>query len=101
MNDQSTNHEYAVLFAAIDAAAENFENLHGDLNQGSNFNLYGEKLAQAIIEYNEQNGTNHQPEIILEMWAEDGQKRYELFIENDEFKFMHEALHNLDNLKVS
>lgn len=100
MNDQNTNHEHSVVFAAIDAAADKFQKLHGNLNENSNFDLYGEQLENAVIEFNKQNGTDHRPDIVLEKWTEDGQQIYDALMENDEMRFMNEALENRDKFKA-
>ena len=97
---QNTNHDYAAVFAAIDAAADNFEKLHGDINESSNFDLYGQRLEQAVFEFNKQNGTDYLPVAVLEKWCEDGQQRYVAQMEDDEMSFMNEALENWNNLKA-
>lgn len=100
MSEQNTNHDYPVVFAAIDAAADNFEKLHGDISESSNFDLYGQQLEHAVIEFNKQNGTHYLPKAVLEKWCEDGQQRYVLQVESDQMSFMNEALENLNNLKA-
>ncbi|WP_240224629.1 hypothetical protein [Rheinheimera hassiensis] len=90
----------APVFEAIDAAADNFAKLHGDLNENSNFDLYGQQLEQAVIEFNKQNGTEYLPDAMLKKWFEDGQQRCAANLEDDDMRFMNEALENWNNLKA-
>lgn len=99
--EQSTNHEYAVVFAAIDMAADNYEKQHGNLNLKSNFDLYGQQLEQAVIEFNKQNGTSYLSGDVLEKWYEHGLQRYAAHIENDDMRFMNEALENWEKNRYS
>lgn len=72
----------------------------GDISGSSNFDLYGQQLENAVIEFNKQNGAHYLPEAVLEKWYEDGQQRYVLQMESDQMSFMNEALENLNNLKA-
>ena len=44
---------YEKIFSAIDNQADLFEKEHGNLNEGSNFDLYGEYLGTAIVDFND------------------------------------------------
>ena len=100
MSNQNTNLNYAVVFAAIDAAADMFEKQHGTLNENSDFELYGLQLEQAVSDFNKLHGLNYQPLEILDKWYEDGQHSLTEFMERDLAGPMNEALENWNNLKA-
>lgn len=89
------------VYQAIEAAADTFEKQHGYLNESSDFELYGKRLEDAVIEYNKLNGTDLEPSFVLNQWSDHCQKCYDEFLENDEMSIMIEALANWDKLKAA
>ncbi|MFN4186946.1 MAG: hypothetical protein ACK4FN_02845, partial [Acinetobacter johnsonii] len=81
MSNENTNLNYTTVFAAIDAAADNFEKQYGDLCENSNFDLYGLWLEQAVIEFNNLHGWNYQPVDVLDKWYEDGKRNVDEFMD--------------------
>lgn len=92
-------HDYSSVFAAIQHAADSFEKLHGPLITTGDFCLHNQLLVSAIIEFNVKNNCSYTPELVLEKWGEELEKELESFMENDDMRFMNEALKNWDNLK--
>lgn len=100
MGNQNPNLNYAAVFAAIDAAADNFEKQQGDLNEISDNDLFSLQLEQAVVEFNKLHCLNFQPVDVLEKWYEDGQRCVDEFMERDLAEYMNEAQENWNNLKA-
>ncbi|KZX00061.1 hypothetical protein JL49_13260 [Pseudoalteromonas luteoviolacea] len=84
------------LFDLIELAAEKFEKEHGVLKETSNFDLYGEYLVNAVVEFNSIENTHYNPEKALESWPDAIDKEMK---ENDDgMEFMNEAMENWRNL---
>ncbi|HFR4399194.1 TPA: hypothetical protein ACHVTL_005420 [Klebsiella pneumoniae] len=92
-------HDYSSVFAAIQDAADSFQKLNGPINETTDFCLYYQFLCSAIIEFNVKNNCSYTPEVVLEKWGEEVEKELESFMENEDMRFMNEALKNWDNLK--
>ncbi|QBL09414.1 hypothetical protein E0Z06_07780 [Rheinheimera sp. D18] len=93
------NRNYSSVFSAIQDAADSFQKFNGPINETTDFYAYNQFLRSAIIEFNVKNNCGYTPEVVLERWGEEVEKELESFMENDDMRFMNEALKNWDNLK--
>lgn len=89
---------YDSVFSAIHLAAESFEKQYGNLNNSSNFELYGHWLENAIIQFNQDHHTSYHPGETLEKWAEALEFEINAVMADDDMRFMDEALENWNNL---
>ena len=85
----SSDEKLELVFQSIDAAADLFELEHGQLAEGSDFELYGRYLSDAVLKQNSVDGVERNPDIVLECWL----WHYENCVEKDALEvIMEEAL---------
>ncbi len=96
MKNQTPDPIYTEIFALIDLAADAFEKQHGELNESSDFELYGQQLEQVVVEFNKQNGSDYEPKDVLSKWTSNGDNFVDELAE-----YMDEAMQNWNNLKAS
>lgn len=87
---------YAKIFRAIDNQADLFAKEHGNLNEGSNFDVYGEYLGKAIVDFNNAHKVNFDIEETLSIWS--AYTNYKCY--DEDMEFMDEALENWNNLQA-
>lgn len=87
---------YEKIFSAIHGQANLFEKEHGNINKGSDFDLYGKYLDKAIIEFNNTHKVNFDIEETLNIWS--AYTNYKYY--DEDMEFMDEALENWNNLQA-
>lgn len=87
---------YKKIFDAVVKQADLFEKEHGNLNEGSDFDLYGKYLEKAIIEFNNAHNVDFDIEETLNIWS--AYTNYKYF--DEDMEFMDEALENWSNLQT-
>jgi len=87
---------YEKIFSAIDNQADLFAKKHGNLSEGSNFDLYGKYLDEAIVEFNNVHKVNFDIEETLNIWS--AYTNYTCY--DEDMEFMDEALENWNNLQA-
>ena len=87
---------YEKIFSAIHGQVNLFEKEHGNINEGSDFDLYGKYLDKAIIEFNNTQKVNFDIEETLNIWS--AYTNYKCY--DEDMEFMDEALENWNNLQT-
>ncbi len=87
---------YKKIFDAVGKQADLFEKEHGNLNEGSDFDLYGKYLEKAVIEFNNAHSVDFDIEETLNIWS--AYINYKYF--DEDMEFMDEALENWNNLQA-